>query len=104
LQALSPAATMRRGYSIVQRADGGVVRAAAEVTAGERLTVRFAADRLTVTADRADGQHAGGTQAGGTQAGGTQAGGTQAGGKQAGRGRTGGRAASGHARQSDPAG
>src|SRR5215475_3732940 len=41
LLALSPAATMRRGYAIVQRLDGSVVRAAAEVTAGDPLTVRF---------------------------------------------------------------
>jgi exodeoxyribonuclease VII large subunit len=51
LLALSPAATMRRGYAIVQHDGGAVVRAAAEVSAGERLTVRFAADRLTVTAE-----------------------------------------------------
>jgi len=50
LLALSPAATLGRGYAIVQHADSAVVRAAAEVTPGERLTVRFAADHLTVTA------------------------------------------------------
>jgi exodeoxyribonuclease VII large subunit len=88
LLALSPAATMRRGYSIVQRADGGVVRAAAEVTAGERLTVRFAADRLTVTAERPDGRQTAGEQTAGRQTAGQQT----------------GRAASGHARRSDPAG
>jgi len=48
LLALSPAATLRRGYAIVLHADDGVVRAAAEVTAGERLTVRFAEDQLAV--------------------------------------------------------
>jgi exodeoxyribonuclease VII large subunit len=51
LVALSPASTLRRGYAIVQRADDGVVRSAADVEAGERLTVRFAADQLTVRAD-----------------------------------------------------
>ncbi|MBV9380709.1 MAG: exodeoxyribonuclease VII large subunit [Streptosporangiaceae bacterium] len=51
LLALSPAATLRRGYAIVQHADATVVRAAAEVTAGEKLTVRFAADQVTVHAD-----------------------------------------------------
>jgi exodeoxyribonuclease VII large subunit len=50
LLALSPAATLRRGYAIVQHADGNVARAAAEVAAGEVLTVRFAADQLQVTA------------------------------------------------------
>jgi exodeoxyribonuclease VII large subunit len=52
LLALSPAATLRRGYAIVQSRGGRVVRRAADVTAGERLTVRFAEDQLTVTADR----------------------------------------------------
>jgi len=50
LLALSPAATLRRGYAIVQDPDGAVVRAAADVSAGARLTVRFAEDQLTVTA------------------------------------------------------
>ena len=49
LLALSPAATLSRGYAIVMRTDDGVVRAAAEVSAGEPLTIRFAADQLTVT-------------------------------------------------------
>jgi exodeoxyribonuclease VII large subunit len=47
-RALSPASTLRRGYAIVQHADDGVVRSAAEVDPGETLTVRFAADQLTV--------------------------------------------------------
>jgi exodeoxyribonuclease VII large subunit len=50
LLALSPAATLRRGYAIVQRRDGRVVRRAADVAAGECLMVRFADDQLTVTA------------------------------------------------------
>jgi exodeoxyribonuclease VII large subunit len=53
LLALSPAATLRRGYAIVQHEDASVVRAAAEVTPGERLTVRFADDQLAVLPDRA---------------------------------------------------
>jgi exodeoxyribonuclease VII large subunit len=48
LLALSPAATLRRGYAIVQDADSAVVRAASEVSPGELLTVRFAEDQLTV--------------------------------------------------------
>ena len=51
LLALSPAATLRRGYAIVQRADGTVVRSAAEVAPGERLTLRFAEDQLTAVAE-----------------------------------------------------
>jgi exodeoxyribonuclease VII large subunit len=50
LVALSPAATLRRGYSIVQQADGHVVVRAAQVSDGERLTVRLAEDQLTVIA------------------------------------------------------
>ena len=48
LLALSPASTLRRGYAIVQHQDNGVVRSAAEADPGETLTVRFAADQLTV--------------------------------------------------------
>ena len=56
LLALSPASTLRRGYAIVQHSHDGVVRSAAEVDPGELLTVRFAADQLTVRASNdADG-------------------------------------------------
>jgi exodeoxyribonuclease VII large subunit len=56
LLALSPGSTLRRGYAIVQHRSDGVVRAAAEVKPGETLTVRFAADQLTVrAADTDDG-------------------------------------------------
>ena len=51
LLALAPSATLQRGYAIVQRPGGGVVRSASTVSPGERLTVRFAEDQLTVTAD-----------------------------------------------------
>jgi exodeoxyribonuclease VII large subunit len=51
LLALSPAATLSRGYAIVMRPDDGVVRAAAEVAAGDPLTIRFTSDQLTVTVD-----------------------------------------------------
>jgi exodeoxyribonuclease VII large subunit len=53
LIALSPAATLGRGYAIVQHADAAVVRSATEVTPGEGLTVRFADDQLPVTANQA---------------------------------------------------
>jgi exodeoxyribonuclease VII large subunit len=46
--ALSPAATLDRGYAVVQKADGSLVRDPAEVTEGERLRVRVAGGRLTV--------------------------------------------------------
>jgi exodeoxyribonuclease VII large subunit len=48
LLSLSPASTLRRGYAIVQHVGDGVVRSAAEAAVGEALTVRFAADQLTV--------------------------------------------------------
>ncbi len=51
LIALSPAATLRRGYAIVQHADASVVLAAAEVSDGEVLNLRFADDHLQVTAN-----------------------------------------------------
>ncbi|HEY0532045.1 MAG TPA: exodeoxyribonuclease VII large subunit [Actinoplanes sp.] len=46
LRALSPAATLQRGYAIVQRDDGHVVRAAAEVAADDLLRVRLAEGEL----------------------------------------------------------
>jgi exodeoxyribonuclease VII large subunit len=49
LRALSPAATMQRGYAIVQREDGAVVRAPGEVGPGEHLRVRLAGGELEAT-------------------------------------------------------
>jgi exodeoxyribonuclease VII large subunit len=46
LRALSPAATLHRGYAIVQRSDGHVVRAAAEVEDGDTVRVRLAEGEL----------------------------------------------------------
>jgi exodeoxyribonuclease VII large subunit len=46
LRALSPEATLRRGYAIVQRADGAVVRAPAEAPEGATLRIRVAGGRL----------------------------------------------------------
>lgn len=51
LVALSPAATLRRGYAIVQKSDGSVVLSARQVSDGDPLTIRFAEDQLRVTAD-----------------------------------------------------
>jgi exodeoxyribonuclease VII large subunit len=51
LRALSPAATLDRGYAIVQRADGHVVRAASEVGKGDPLRVRLADGELAATVD-----------------------------------------------------
>ncbi|MBT0992830.1 exodeoxyribonuclease VII large subunit [Cellulomonas sp. DKR-3] len=46
VRALSPAATLDRGYAVVQRADGGVVRDPADVAAGDELRVRVARGEL----------------------------------------------------------
>ncbi|GAA0507816.1 exodeoxyribonuclease 7 large subunit [Paractinoplanes deccanensis] len=46
LRALSPAATLQRGYAIVQRSDGHVVRAADEVKPDDLLRVRLAEGEL----------------------------------------------------------
>ncbi|MDP9241390.1 MAG: exodeoxyribonuclease VII large subunit, partial [Actinomycetota bacterium] len=46
--ALSPAATLRRGYAVVQRGGGQVVRDPAEVAQEELLRVRLAAGDLAV--------------------------------------------------------
>ncbi|RBY85257.1 exodeoxyribonuclease VII large subunit [Blastococcus sp. TF02A-26] len=54
--ALSPAATLERGYAVVQRADGALVRDPAAVGDDERLTVRVAGGRLPVRVAREDGQ------------------------------------------------
>lgn len=47
---LSPAATLRRGYAVLQHADGSVVRAADEVTADEELRARVAEGEFAVRA------------------------------------------------------
>ncbi|MFI6346328.1 exodeoxyribonuclease VII large subunit [Streptomyces sp. NPDC050560] len=46
--ALSPAATLKRGYAVLQREDGRAVRAAREVAAGEPLHARVAEGDFTV--------------------------------------------------------
>lgn len=51
VRALSPQATLVRGYAVVQRArDGGVVRAPGEVAVDEELVLRLAEGRLTARA------------------------------------------------------
>lgn len=46
--ALSPAATLKRGYAVLQRADGHVVRDAGGVSADEELRARVAEGEFTV--------------------------------------------------------
>ncbi|MEU4682252.1 exodeoxyribonuclease VII large subunit [Streptomyces xinghaiensis] len=59
--ALSPAATLERGYAVLQRPDGSVVRAAREVPEGERLRARVAEGELTVVAAGGSGADPDGT-------------------------------------------
>jgi exodeoxyribonuclease VII large subunit len=47
--ALSPAATLARGYAVLQQADGTVVRRTADVAEGDRLRARVSEGELTVT-------------------------------------------------------
>jgi exodeoxyribonuclease VII large subunit len=46
--ALSPAATLQRGYAVLQTADGAVVRRPADVVEGDRLRARLAEGDLSV--------------------------------------------------------
>ncbi|MEU4270089.1 exodeoxyribonuclease VII large subunit [Streptomyces sp. NPDC026092] len=48
VRALSPAATMERGYAVLQRADGSVVRSPEEVAVDEELRARVSAGEFTV--------------------------------------------------------
>jgi exodeoxyribonuclease VII large subunit len=49
LVALSPAATLQRGYSIVRDADGAIVRDAARLATGDALNLRFATGEASAT-------------------------------------------------------
>ncbi|QDQ13460.1 exodeoxyribonuclease VII large subunit [Streptomyces spectabilis] len=49
--ALSPKATLQRGYAVLQKEDGAVVRAADEVTGGEALRARVAEGEFPVRVD-----------------------------------------------------
>lgn len=50
VRALSPAATLERGYAVVQRADGTVLRSPEGVHAGERLRLRLSGGDLAADA------------------------------------------------------
>jgi len=50
--ALSPAATLRRGYAVVQRADGQVVRRPADVAQGSDIRVRLSGGELAARVTR----------------------------------------------------
>ncbi|HWU22325.1 MAG TPA: exodeoxyribonuclease VII large subunit [Nocardioides sp.] len=60
-RALSPLATLQRGYAVLQDADGHVVTSVAGVAAGRTMSVRVADGRIHVTTDRIekiDGENA----------------------------------------------
>ncbi|MFE4666072.1 exodeoxyribonuclease VII large subunit [Streptomyces sp. NPDC056716] len=52
--ALSPAATLKRGYAVLQKSDGHVVRDPAEVTSDEPLRARVAEGEFSVRVDVLD--------------------------------------------------
>ena len=54
VSALSPAATLRRGYAIVQRRDGAVLHRPSDVSAGDPVRIRLADGILTAVAGAAD--------------------------------------------------
>jgi exodeoxyribonuclease VII large subunit len=84
--ALSPAATLRRGYAVVQRADGAVVRAPTDVRPGDPLRVRLAEGELPAVAAPVPPPAAGAAAAGAAAAGAAAAGAAAAGAAAAGDG------------------
>jgi exodeoxyribonuclease VII large subunit len=50
LEALSPRATLSRGYSVVSTGDGAVVRSAGDVSTGDLLAIELADGTVDVTA------------------------------------------------------
>ncbi len=51
VRTLSPQATLDRGYSVVQKSDGSVVRKAGELTTGERLRIRLAQGEVSAVSE-----------------------------------------------------
>lgn len=49
LETLSYGATLKRGYALVSRADGALLRSPGDVTEGEDITIRFDAGELAAT-------------------------------------------------------
>ena len=54
LNSLGPQAVLDRGYAVVSRADGVLVRNSKQVTMGEKLDIRIAAGRIGVTVSDSD--------------------------------------------------
>jgi exodeoxyribonuclease VII large subunit len=51
MAALSPLAVLERGFAMVARGDGAIVRDAAQVGPGDRLRIRLATGELTVVVE-----------------------------------------------------
>jgi exodeoxyribonuclease VII large subunit len=51
IRALSPAATLERGYAVVQKADGSVVRQPADVAAGDHVLLLVSGGEIAATID-----------------------------------------------------
>lgn len=59
--ALSPQATLDRGYAVLQRADGSVARDAADLATGEKVTGRLARGRVALVVEAGTAVEAGTT-------------------------------------------
>ncbi len=57
LSQLSPLAILERGYAIVEKPTGGILRSAEETTSGDRLNVRLHRGELSVTVDATYSRH-----------------------------------------------
>ena len=51
VSALSPQATLNRGYSVIQKSDGTVVKKASQLTKGEQLRLRLAEGEASATSN-----------------------------------------------------
>lgn len=54
LAALSPHATLERGYSIARSADGRIIHSAGQLAPGDNLQLQFAHGRAHATVDKVD--------------------------------------------------
>ena len=52
MDAFSPLATLGRGYSLVKDEQGELIKSAAQLTAGQQVTVYFAHDQASMTVDK----------------------------------------------------
>jgi exodeoxyribonuclease VII large subunit len=55
---MSPLKVLGRGYAIIRRPDGAVVKSAADVKAGDRIKVRLQRDEIGATVELNSGRSA----------------------------------------------